>query len=149
MTTTPGIAEATLSPWWARAVITTMAIGFAVLILLTAKAYQNAPPIPARAVDDSGKVVFTSADIGLGQQVFLKRFPVHADVSVVLDNLARTIVHLYPERVRTQIKTTCDSRIVVAEFSDHPNTTHGDVLRILTVAADSGGRRPVDSSAGC
>src|SRR5579864_5284099 len=72
MTTTPGIAGAKLSPWWTRAVITTMAIGFAVLILVTAKAYQNAPPIPARAVDASGKVIFTSADIGLGQQVFLK-----------------------------------------------------------------------------
>jgi hypothetical protein len=49
-----------------------MAIGFAVLILLTAKAYQNAPPVPGRAVDPSGKVVFTSAEIALGQQVFLK-----------------------------------------------------------------------------
>lgn len=72
MTRTPGIAGATLSPWWVRAVITTMGIGLVVLILLTAKAYQNAPPTPTRVVDASGKVVFTSADIGLGQQVFLK-----------------------------------------------------------------------------
>jgi nitric oxide reductase subunit B len=72
MTAPPGPAEGTLSPWWRRAAIATMAIGFAVLILLTAKAYQNAPPVPGRAVDPSGKVVFTSAEIALGQQVFLK-----------------------------------------------------------------------------
>jgi hypothetical protein len=46
MTAPPETSEGTLSPWWRRAVIATMAIGFAVLILLTAKAYQNAPPIP-------------------------------------------------------------------------------------------------------
>jgi nitric oxide reductase subunit B len=71
MMATPGIAGTRLSPWWARAVIATMAIGFAVLILVTVKAYQNAPPIPAHALDPSGRVVFTSADIALGQQVFL------------------------------------------------------------------------------
>jgi nitric oxide reductase large subunit len=70
MTAPPETEEGTLSPWWRRAVIATMAIGFAVLILLTAKAYQNAPPIPGCAVHPSGKVVFTSAEIALGQQVF-------------------------------------------------------------------------------
>lgn len=50
----------------------TMAIGFAILILITVKAYENAPPIPARAIDPSGRTVFTAADIILGQQVFLK-----------------------------------------------------------------------------
>jgi len=49
-----------------------MAAGFAVLILLTAKAYQNAPPIPERFVDPAGAVVFTAADVIAGQQVFLK-----------------------------------------------------------------------------
>jgi len=72
MTAPPEPAEGMLSPWWRRAVIATMVVGFAVLILLTAKAYQNAPPVPGRAVDPSGKVVFTSAEIALGQQVFLK-----------------------------------------------------------------------------
>jgi nitric oxide reductase subunit B len=61
-----------LSPWWPRAVIATMVLGFAVLIMLTVKAYENAPPIPRSAVDDAGEVVFTAADITLGQQVFLK-----------------------------------------------------------------------------
>ncbi len=72
MSASPGIAEATLSLWWRRGLVATLAIGFAVLILLTVKAYQNAPPIPARAVDLSGTVVFTDPDILLGQQVFLK-----------------------------------------------------------------------------
>jgi nitric oxide reductase subunit B len=37
-----------LSPWWARAVAVTFALGFGVLILLTVTAYRNAPPIAAR-----------------------------------------------------------------------------------------------------
>ena len=35
-----------LSSWWKVAALGTMAAGFAVLILLTVKAYENAPPIP-------------------------------------------------------------------------------------------------------
>jgi nitric oxide reductase subunit B len=61
-----------LSPWWKIASIVTMLFGFAVLILLTVKAYQNAPPIPARVVDPAGAVLFTSEDVAAGQQVFLK-----------------------------------------------------------------------------
>ena len=61
-----------LSPWWGRAVAFTFALGFGVLILLTLKAYQNAPPIPERAVESGGAVVFTGDDIRSGQEVFLK-----------------------------------------------------------------------------
>lgn len=61
-----------LSPWWKIASIVTMAFGFGVLILLTIKAYQDAPPIPAQVVDPAGAIVFTSADVAAGQQVFLK-----------------------------------------------------------------------------
>ena len=49
-----------LSSWWKVAALGTMAAGVAVLILLTAKAYQNAPPIPDRFVDPAGVVVFTA-----------------------------------------------------------------------------------------
>src|SRR5215471_12310568 len=49
-----------------------MAAGFAVLILMTVKAYQNAPPIPDKFVDPAGAVVFTVDDVIAGQQVFLK-----------------------------------------------------------------------------
>src|SRR5215472_6480414 len=61
-----------LSSWWRVAAITTMVAGFAVLILLTVKAYQNAPPIPDKVVDAAGAVVFTADDVIAGQQVFLK-----------------------------------------------------------------------------
>src|SRR5215471_8815096 len=61
-----------LSVWWKVAALGTMAAGFAVLILLTVKAYQNAPPIPDQFVDPAGSVVFTVDDVVAGQQVFLK-----------------------------------------------------------------------------
>src|SRR5438132_11599225 len=49
-----------LSSWWRVAALATMAGGFAVLILLTVKAYQNAPPIPDKFVNTAGAVVFTA-----------------------------------------------------------------------------------------
>src|SRR5499427_6013276 len=61
-----------LSVWWKVAAVGTMAAGFAVLILLTVKAYQNAPPIPDKFVDPAGAVVFAADDVIDGQQVFLK-----------------------------------------------------------------------------
>jgi len=61
-----------LSPRWRQAVIVTFTLGFAVLILLTVTAYQNAPPIPERVVDTAGAVVFTGTDVRNGQDVFLK-----------------------------------------------------------------------------
>jgi nitric oxide reductase subunit B len=65
-------SDPVLSQWWNVAAIVTMVVGFAVLILLTVKAYQNAPPIPARVVDPSGTVLFTASDISEGQRMFLK-----------------------------------------------------------------------------
>ena len=61
-----------LSPWWGRSVAFTFVFGFAVLILLTVKAYQNAPPVPDRVLDTAGTVVFTGDDVRAGQEVFLK-----------------------------------------------------------------------------
>ena len=61
-----------LSPWWRRASLITMALGFSVLILLTAKVYHEAPPIPGNVTGPDGAVLFTGADIRDGQQVFLK-----------------------------------------------------------------------------
>ncbi len=43
------IASDDLSPWWKIVAIVTMIIGFSTLILLTVKAYQDAPPIPCRS----------------------------------------------------------------------------------------------------
>ncbi len=69
ITTDPG---ETLSRWWPRSVAIVMVIGFSVLILLSFRAYWTAPPIPARAVDAEGGVVFTGNDVTAGQEVFLK-----------------------------------------------------------------------------
>ncbi len=49
-----------------------MIAGFSVLSLVTVLTYTNAPPIPEQAVDAAGTVVFTGADIQMGQEVFLK-----------------------------------------------------------------------------
>jgi nitric oxide reductase subunit B len=61
-----------LSPWWARAVLIVFVFGLGVLLLLTFKAYRDAPPIPERAVDAADNIVFTGDDIRAGQEVFLK-----------------------------------------------------------------------------
>jgi nitric oxide reductase subunit B len=49
-----------------------MIAGFSVLSIVTVLTYSNAPPIPEQAVDAKGAVVFTGADIQMGQKVFLK-----------------------------------------------------------------------------
>jgi nitric oxide reductase subunit B len=72
MTVPSAAVRSSLSPWWKVSAITAMVLGFAVLILLTVKAYQNAPPIPAQVVDPAGAILFTSDDVAAGQQVFLK-----------------------------------------------------------------------------
>src|ERR1022692_2627627 len=66
-------ADATsLSPWWRHSVILVMIAGFSVLSLVTVLTYTNAPPIPEQVTDVSGSVLFTGADIQMGQEVFLK-----------------------------------------------------------------------------
>src|SRR5665213_2902563 len=64
--------EGPLSPWWLRAIVIVMIFGFTVLIAITALAYRNAPPIPHLVADPQGNTLFTDADIGDGQAVFLK-----------------------------------------------------------------------------
>jgi nitric oxide reductase subunit B len=49
-----------------------MIAGFSVLSFVTVLTYTNAPPIPEQAVDVTGTVIFTGADILMGQEVFLK-----------------------------------------------------------------------------
>jgi nitric oxide reductase subunit B len=61
-----------LSPWWRHSAILVMIAGFAVLSYLTVRTYTDAPPIPARVEDTSGRTLFASADILRGQEVFLK-----------------------------------------------------------------------------
>ncbi len=61
-----------LSPWWRRSVFLVLGVGFGVLIWLTVKTYQDAPPIPAKVITSSGETVFTREDILSGQEIFLK-----------------------------------------------------------------------------
>ena len=66
-------ADATrLSPWWRHSAILVMVAGFSVLSFVTVLTYTNAPPIPEQVTDGTGSVVFTGADILMGQEVFLK-----------------------------------------------------------------------------
>jgi len=64
--------DETLSPWWRRASLITMALGFSVLILLTVKVYHDAPPIPDKVMLSDGSILFRGEDIRAGQEVFLK-----------------------------------------------------------------------------
>lgn len=72
MTPAPVQETEVLSPWWNRAVGLVMVLGFSALILLSVKAYDNAPPIPVKAALPSGEIVFTAEDVSAGQAVFLK-----------------------------------------------------------------------------
>src|SRR5262249_42487180 len=54
------------------ATILVMIAGFSVLSFVTVLTYSNAPPIPARVVDASGKTLVDRAAILRGQEVFLK-----------------------------------------------------------------------------
>ena len=72
MTDVQAPASGPLSIWWKIAAIVTMVFGFTILIGLTVEAYRQAPPIPARAVEPGGAIIFTSDDVVAGQQVFLK-----------------------------------------------------------------------------
>ena len=64
-------ADATrLSPWWRHSAILVMIAGFSVLSVVTVLTYTNAPPIPEQVTDGAGTVVFTGADIQMGQEVF-------------------------------------------------------------------------------
>ncbi|MGE8634486.1 MAG: nitric-oxide reductase large subunit [Achromobacter piechaudii] len=61
-----------LSPWWIRAILIVMGLGFAGLITVTMLSYRNAPPIPAQVVDEQGAAVFSGDDISNGQAIFLR-----------------------------------------------------------------------------
>jgi nitric oxide reductase subunit B len=61
-----------VSPWWRTGVLIAMIVGFSILIGMTVNAYQVAPPIPAKVVDENGTTIFTGNDIRSGQVVFLK-----------------------------------------------------------------------------
>ncbi len=64
--------DGALSPWWLRAILAVMVLGFSGLIMITMLSYQNAPPVPDKSVDRHGVLVFSGDDIREGQAIFLK-----------------------------------------------------------------------------
>jgi nitric oxide reductase subunit B len=62
----------TLSNGWRVGVVLTLLVGFTLLILISARAYREAPPTPERVVGPSGEIVFTGQEIVQGQEIFLK-----------------------------------------------------------------------------
>ena len=60
-----------VSNGWVQAAALVVLVGFFVMGLLAYRTYDAKPPIPQRAVDPQGKVLYTSQDVSKGQQVFL------------------------------------------------------------------------------
>ena len=61
-----------ISKGWMQAVAIVLLFGFFVMGLLAYRTYTDEPPIPARMVDPSGKILFTASDVIAGQEVFLR-----------------------------------------------------------------------------
>ena len=67
----PGRRELLVSKGWIQAVLLVVLVGFFILGLLAYRTYMAHPPVPKRAVDERGGLVYTGRDIQRGQQVFL------------------------------------------------------------------------------
>ena len=61
-----------ISAGWGQAVIIVFCFGFLVLGLLAYRTYTGEPPIPAKVIDPSGRMLFKRADIIAGQEAFLR-----------------------------------------------------------------------------
>ena len=69
--TEPGRRDFLLSKGWLQAIVLVVLLGFAVLGLLAYRTYQAKPPVPERAVDPAGALVYTEDQVENGQKVFL------------------------------------------------------------------------------
>ncbi|MEP6954563.1 MAG: cbb3-type cytochrome c oxidase subunit I [Solirubrobacteraceae bacterium] len=67
----PGRRELLVSKAWIQGAVLVILCGFFILGLLAYRTYMAHPPVPRRAVDQQGRVVYTGRDISKGQQVFL------------------------------------------------------------------------------
>src|SRR5688572_18198972 len=63
---------AVLSRGWFQGALLVILVGFTILLYLAVRVHVEAPPIPTRVVDPTGRVLFTGADILTGQQLFLR-----------------------------------------------------------------------------
>ena len=66
-------SELLVSKVWVQGVALVMIFGFCVMGLLALRTYTDSMPQPSQTVTADGEVVFTSADITAGQQLFLRR----------------------------------------------------------------------------
>src|SRR6478735_2016787 len=66
-----GKRELLVSRVWLQVAGLVFLAGFFVLVLLAYRTYQSDPPIPDRALDPSGRTVYTGDDVRNGQKVFL------------------------------------------------------------------------------
>ena len=66
-----GRREFLISKVWIQTAVLVVLCGFFVLGLLAYRTYMAHPPVPDRVVDPGGTTLFTGADVGRGQEVFL------------------------------------------------------------------------------
>jgi nitric oxide reductase subunit B len=69
---TQGKRELLISKGWIQAVIVVGLFGFFLLGILAYRTYTDEPPIPRKVVGEGGELLFTSADVIAGQELFLK-----------------------------------------------------------------------------
>jgi len=67
-----GVSMQKISPWWRYSVLIVIVIGFSILGFITRLAYDNAPPIPEKVVNENGHTLFTKQEILTGQSHFFK-----------------------------------------------------------------------------
>lgn len=60
-----------ISRGWVQSATVVLIVGFLILGVLTYSTYHDEPPIPRIVTTTSGSILFTTADIMAGQQVFL------------------------------------------------------------------------------
>ena len=61
-----------ISNGWIQAIVIVVLCGFLILGMLAYRTYTDEPPIPSKVVNSSGQVLFTGADVIVGQEVFLR-----------------------------------------------------------------------------
>ena len=57
-----GLFRSELSAWWRVGVLFIVMAGFAVLIIISVKAYKDSPPIPQKVVNVAGDTIFSGED---------------------------------------------------------------------------------------
>ncbi len=71
--TPAGKRELLVSKTWLQVAGLVVIVGFFVLVLLAYRTYESDPPIPDRATDTAGNVIYTGDDVSEGQKIFLNR----------------------------------------------------------------------------